>query len=99
MQHINRLLHEARMAFKPNAQEGLAFIDYDNKQRKWIVKNVLVWDGVPGSGGCDGIKRDYETEYDTQEQASEKMHDYFKGLGLGDDHIVILFTCYGDLED
>ena len=96
MQHIDRLLYEAKRTFRPNAKTGVAFIDYDERSGKWIVSSAMVWDGVFGSGNMDK-ENHYEKEYETQEQASEAMHRYFKSYGIEEEEAAVIFI--SRLED
>ena len=90
MQHIDRLLIEAKKAFRPNGKTGVAFVDYDNEKRKWIVSSCMVWEGVFGSGNM-AKERSHETEFCTQEEASEAMHKYFEEYGIENEDAVVIF--------
>ena len=63
MDHLTRLLMQARTARNGKGKHILGFIEYDINKRKFTAK-CNVWDGVEGSGG-----ENFCSEHDTQEEA------------------------------
>ena len=63
MNHIDRLLLQAKRARGGMAKHILGFVDYDFGREKFTASGTI-WDGVEGSGG-----ELFYSEHDTKEQA------------------------------
>lgn len=99
MQHINRLLIQARKIANPAICNALCFIEYDEERNKWYVIPRL-WDGVPCSGFMEGvISAERVREYDSEEEACSAAQTLFDGLGIPKNDTLIFTMDYGDLED
>lgn len=98
MNHIDRLLIQARKAFNPPIFSALCIIDYDDITEKWIACPQL-WDGVPGSGSMP-VPADWKSEYDTADEAAEAANKLFASLNISNpDRVVIIVDDVGALED
>ena len=84
MQHINRLLINARRAANPLIHNAVCFIDRDYITNKWTC-NPMVWDGKPNTGHMKGIiPEDWVCEYDTADEAAEAVERLFDKLNISD---------------
>lgn len=100
MNHIDRLLKQARKAFHPPIYSALCIIDHDDITGKRKAAPQL-WDGIPGSGCMtDAIPVDWEGEYDTADEAAEAANKLFASLNISNpDRVVIIVDDVGALED
>lgn len=98
MNHIDRLLIQAREVFNPPVYGALCIIDHDYITGKWNAVPLL-WDGVPGSGFMPA-PADWKTEYDTPCEASEAANTLFSSLNISDPEcLVIIVDDVGELEE
>lgn len=100
MNHIDRLLIQARKAVNPPIFSALCIIDHDNITGKWKAVPQL-WDGVPGSGFMDdAIPADWVSEYGTADEAAEAVNNLFASLNISNpNRVVIIVDDVGALED
>lgn len=98
MNHIDRLLKQARKASYPPIYSALCIIDHDDITGKWKAAPQL-WDGVPGSG-FRPIPADWKIEHDTADEAAEAANRLFASLNISNpDRVVIIVDDVGALED
>lgn len=94
MNHIDRLLIQARKAFNPPIFSALCIIDHDDMTGKWIAAPQL-WDGVPCSGFMP-VPADWKSEYDTADEAAEAVNKLFASLNISNpDRVVIIVDDVG----
>lgn len=90
MNHINRLLIQAKRAANPPIYSAFCIIDWDERKGKWKAVPQL-WDGVPGSGFADAaIPADWISEYDTADEAAEAVDRFFQSLNISDPNRVVI---------
>ena len=96
MNHIDRLLIQARKAFHPPVYSALCIIDHDDITGKWKAAPQL-WDGIPGSGFMDdAIPKGWVSEYNTADEAYEAVGKLFASLNISKpDRTVILIDDVG----
>ena len=63
MNHINRLLMQARRARNGKGKHILGFVEYVPEKKKFTASGTI-WDGVEGSGG-----ESFYSEHDNQDDA------------------------------
>ena len=63
MNHINRLLRQARNAVNGKGKYIIGFVDYDPQKKKFTASGTI-WNGVKESGGDR-----FYSEHDTQDEA------------------------------
>ena len=101
MNHINRLLRLARKTVHPPVCNAFCIVNHDDQTGKWNASPRL-WDGVPYSGNMKGvIPADWESEYDTADEAAEAVNNLFASLNISNpDRVVIIVDDVGAaLED
>lgn len=62
MNHINRLLMQAKKAKNGNGIHVLGFVDYD-VEKGCFTTSASIWNGVPG------MDKEFHSEHETAEQA------------------------------
>ena len=98
MNHIDRLLIQARKAFNQTIFSALCIIVHDDVIGKWKAKPCL-WDGVPGSGFMP-VPADWKSDYNTADEATEAAHRLFASLNISNpDRVVIIVDDVGALGD
>lgn len=98
MNHIDRLLIQARKAFNPPIFSALCIIDHDDITGVWKAVPQL-WDGFPGSGFMP-VPADWKSEYATADEAAEAVNKLFASLNISNpDRVVIIVDDVGALED
>ena len=98
MNHIDRLLIQARKAFHPPIYSALCIIDHDDITGMWKAVPQL-WDGVPGSGFMP-VPADWKSEYDTADEAADAVNSLYESLNIRDpERLVIIIDDVGMLED
>lgn len=98
MQHINRLLIQARKCVHTAIYSGLCFVDNNRDTGKWSVVPRL-WDGIPGSGYMDdATPDDWPREYDSADEAQQAVNALFRSLGLHERDTLVFTMDYGNLE-
>lgn len=92
MNHINRLLIQARKAAVPSVYRALCTIRYDDITGKWIAAPQL-WDK---NFDRQTLLPDWISEYDTAEEATEAIEQLYESLNVSDsERLVILIDDVG----
>lgn len=98
MNHIDRLLIQARKAFTPIVRNAFCIITRDDLTGVWKAVPQL-WDGVPGSGFTP-VPKEWENEYSTADEATEAVNNLFESLNISDpERLVIIVDDVGTLGD
>ena len=89
MNHIDKLLIQARKSLHPSVFSAMCFIERDIAG-KWTAKPGL-WDGIPGSGFVDDeIPADWVSIYDTAAEAVEAANQLFESLHIEYDNRTVI---------
>lgn len=98
MNHIDRLLIQARKAVNPPIFSALCIIDHDDITGKWKAAPQF-WNGFPGSGFMPA-PADWKTEYGTADEAAEAVNNLFASLNISNpNRAVIIVDDMEVLED
>lgn len=96
MNHIDKLLVQAKKIACPTIYSAFCIIDRDVESGKWVAAPEL-WDK---GFNIRAIPRDWQTEYDTSEEAVEAVNGLYESLDIKDpERLVILIDDVGALED
>lgn len=99
LNHINKLILQAKKAFNPAVHSAICFIDCDLETGKWTA-DPRTWDGVYNSGmSNDTIPADWKREYNTLEEAKGAVNALFQSIGISDPNKAIIFIMDYGLED
>ena len=96
MNHIDKLLVQAKKRACPTIYSAFCIIDRDIESEKWVAA-LRLWDK---EFNIRAIPRDWQTRYDTSEEAAKAVNDLCESLDIKDpERLVILIEDVGALED
>lgn len=90
MNHIDRLLIQARKAFTPLVRNAFCIIAHDALAGVWQAVPQL-WDGVPGSGFTP-IPEEWKNEFSTADEATEAVNNLFESLNISDPERLVIIV-------
>ena len=99
MNHINRLIIQARKAVSADYQLAIGFVKYDEHAFRYVA-DPRPFDGNPGSGtGKAFMPEWWHNDWLTKEEATDALHRLFDGFGIPENNTVIFLMDYGESGD